>query len=111
MGLNVRYRARLNAVARMVPSTPARWLIALRWVAIAGMLATVVAAHLVAPALPTEPLVRTLAALAAVNVAWLVLVVWRPERGQATVGAQIAVDVVALALVLWSAGGLENPFA
>ena len=87
------------------------WLIRLRWIAVLGMLATLLLARRLAPALPLVPAGATLVAIALGNVGWL-LAVGRRDRSRAPlVAMQIAGDVVALGVMLWFTGGVENPFA
>lgn len=93
------------------PSEPARWLVTLRWMAIGGMLATVLAASRLVPALPTAALLGILGSLALVNVGWAMLHERLPEERADTVGVQIALDVVVLTALLWITGGVGNPFA
>jgi two-component system, sensor histidine kinase RegB len=88
------------------------WLIRLRWVAVAGMLVTTLVARRLVPALPTRPLLITVAAIAALNAFWMVWVYRRATSEQPPyMGPQIVGDVLALSVVLWFAGGVDNPFA
>lgn len=105
---------RVLAIARKSltsPSAPGRWLVGLRWIALAGMLATVFVASRLVPDLDVVPLYLLIGLLALVNVCWMVLVRRDPEERIASIGAQIAVDVVALGAILWFSGGVTNPFA
>lgn len=106
---------RVLAIARQSlatsPSAPGRWLVGMRWVAIAGMSATVFAAGKLAPELDTAPLFVLIGLLTLGNVGWTILVHRDPIDRPGTIGAQIAVDVVALAGILWFSGGVANPFA
>src|SRR5262245_16259952 len=88
------------------PETADLWLIRLRWVAIAGMLATTVVAERFVPRLDVLPLLAVLAGIAALNIAWTAL-----ARRRALVTLQLYVDVLALAAMLWFSGGAANPFA
>ncbi|WP_437673717.1 ATP-binding protein [Sorangium sp. So ce131] len=101
--------------------TADRWLIQLRWVAIAGMIATTVASRKLVPELRLGPLVLGIAAITAANLAWI----FRLFRARRLAGgegaarepardlarAQLVGDVIANAWMLWFSGGLENPFA
>jgi two-component system, sensor histidine kinase RegB len=97
--------------------TADRWLIQLRWTAIAGMVATTVASRKLVPDLRLGPLVAGIAAITLGNLAWT----WhvrrapRPAGGElparGLVRAQLVGDVLANAWMLWFSGGLENPFA
>ncbi|WP_437997466.1 ATP-binding protein [Sorangium sp. So ce185] len=101
--------------------TADRWLIQLRWVAIAGMIATTVASRKLVPDLRLGPLVLGIAAITVANLAWTYRVRHaRPldggepsarEPAQELARAQLVGDVVANAWMLWFSGGLENPFA
>ncbi|WP_437722895.1 sensor histidine kinase [Sorangium sp. So ce861] len=101
--------------------TADRWLIQLRWVAIAGMIATTVASRKLVPDLRLGPLVLGIAAITVANLAWTYRVRRaRPldgrepsarEPAQELARAQLVGDVVANAWMLWFSGGLENPFA
>ncbi len=88
------------------------WLIQLRWLALVGMTATVVVAHLLVPAMALTPLLLVLAAILSVNVGWMVAVRWATRDGAARwVAPQITLDAVLLGALLWWSGGLHNPFA
>lgn len=101
--------------------TADRWLVQLRWVAIAGMIATTVAGRKLVPDLRLGPLVLGIAAITLGNLAWT----WRVGRVPRSTGgelsarepvrelvhAQLVGDVIANAWMLWFSGGLENPFA
>lgn len=94
-----------------------RWLVQLRWVAIAGMAATILIAQRLVHGLELGLLFGTLAVVVIVNVGWHVVV--RREQGRTRGGAvmrtwvvpQILGDVVLLSAILWWAGGVHNPFA
>lgn len=116
-----------------------RWLVQLRWAAIAGMTATVVVARSFAPRLETTPLFLILGLITLVNLGWMVAI--RRAQSRAAEGApgfpdaaadlrpldgtppqasapashfveaQIIGDVLALTAMLWFAGGVLNPFA
>src|SRR5687767_13961824 len=75
--------------------TADRWLIALRWIAILGMLATSLIARRLVPDLDLEPLVTILAALAALYFGWRIAAHRRPGDAP-LVAVQVVVDVVTL---------------
>jgi two-component system sensor histidine kinase RegB len=85
-----------------------RWLVQLRWLALAGMTATVITARLLAPSLAVAPLAIVLAAIATLNVGWTLLL---RRSVKEWVAVQLAVDAILLAALLWFSGGLDNPFA
>lgn len=80
----------------------------LRWVAVVGMAATILAADSIAHDLRISALMSVLLGIAASNLVWLALTA-RP--GRRYVEVQLAVDVVSLGVMLWFAGGVTNPFA
>ena len=92
------------------------WLIRLRWLAIAGVLATVVLVpHVVGVRLEQRPLYLTTAGLALYNVGLIVIKRWIPQitTGRMLVAfanAQITLDLIFLTALLHFAGGIENPF-
>lgn len=95
-----------------------RWLVGLRWVAIAfGAVILPVANWWVGGALPTGALAATLAGVALYNGAFYVLThrmvgaATPPEAHVWLMHAQILCDLVALTAILHFAGGLENPFS
>lgn len=88
-----------------------RTLILVRWIAIAGQLAGVVATEAgLGLDLPLAPLLTAIGASAVLNLA---LSLWRPiprlNEGATTV--LLAWDTVQLAVLLYFTGGLDNPFA
>ncbi|WP_050435332.1 sensor histidine kinase [Chondromyces crocatus] len=97
--------------------TADRWLVQLRWAAIAGMLITTAAANALVPALDTVPLLGGITGIAVMNLVWT----WLGRRAVDTRAAgddprdlthlQIMGDVVALTWMLWFSGGIHNPFA
>ncbi|WP_437956702.1 ATP-binding protein [Sorangium sp. So ce119] len=101
--------------------TADRWLIQLRWVAIAGMIATTLASRKLVPDLRLGPLILGIAAITLANVAWTFWVRRARQRSggepsarepaQDLARAQLVGDVIASAWMLWFSGGLENPFA
>jgi two-component system sensor histidine kinase RegB len=106
----------LLSEVRLSDENADRWLVQLRWVAIAGISATVVVGARLAPGLEARPLALVIGALAVVNVGWLFVVRRRQAsdgpNGQhrRTVALQLTGDVLALTLLLWLGGGVENPF-
>jgi len=100
--------------------TADRWLIQLRWAAVAGMIATTAAGRALVPGLALGPLALGIAGITAMNLGWT----WAVRRAQPEaagpraalparelVGAQLAGDVLAVAWMLYFSGGIENPFA
>ena len=91
-----------------------RQFVALRWVAVAGVLASIAAAQTIfAIQVALAPVLATLAGVTACNLAfWL----WaRSDRRLARTGrtlayAQIATDLLGLTVLLHLTGGIENPF-
>ncbi|MBK6515061.1 MAG: HAMP domain-containing histidine kinase [Polyangiaceae bacterium] len=91
------------------PDDPSdRWLVLLRWVAVGGMAATILAADRFAEGLPITALMSVLLGIAATNLIWLALTA---RSGRRYVEAQLAADVLGLGAMLWFAGGVINPFA
>jgi two-component system sensor histidine kinase RegB len=89
-----------------------RWLIQLRWLALAGMTATVVVAGLLVPAMRLAPLLLVLGGIVLVNLGWMMAVRWAPRDGASRwAAAQITLDSALLGALLWWSGGLHNPFA
>ncbi len=97
-----------------------RWLVGLRFVAVGGMAATILAADRFVEGLEITGMMTVLLAIGASNVAWLTLL-WtrgRTQRkeeserptGRRYVELQLAVDVLSLGAMLWFAGGTTNPF-
>jgi two-component system sensor histidine kinase RegB len=106
-------RTRVLLAGTRPPSeeTADRWLIRLRWVAIAGMLVTTLVGLRLVPDLRMLPLLASITGIALLNGLWSFLV-WRAGPGQSPyLTRQIAVDVLSLSVVLWFAGGVTNPFA
>jgi len=111
-----RARGRVLFTGTRPPSeeTADSWLIRLRWVAVIGMLITTLVARRLVPALPTPPLLSTVAAIGALNAFWMLWMRRRSKRDREHppyMGPQIVMDVLALSVVLWFAGGVDNPFA
>jgi len=98
----------------------AAWLIRLRWVAVAGQLATIiVAAFVLRIPLALGPLLAIIAFTALTN-CWLTLSLRSmsplTERrlwidGAALLGAVMVIDLLSLTALLFFAGGAANPFA
>lgn len=89
-----------------------RTLITIRWVAVAGQLAALIAVHFgLGWALPMNAALAVIAASALFNVA---MNFRRPERGRLKEGeaaGYLAFDTLQLAALLYLTGGLTNPFA
>jgi two-component system sensor histidine kinase RegB len=98
-----------------------RWLVALRFVALAGMAITILGANRLVDGLDVTALMTVLAAIAGSNFVWLALLSGLPLPGRAErrgarpraryVEVQLCADVLALSAMLWFAGGVTNPFA
>ena len=97
----------------------ARWLIQIRWIAIAGIVfATLISCRLLHIRINEPALYAVAAVLAAYNTSFLVLL--RPIAKANTdrmyqivhriVSAQISLDLVMLTILLHFSGGIENPF-
>jgi len=93
------------------PSAPARWLVALRWVAILGMFITTIVARRLVPSLESGAVLVVLGCLTVVNMFWTAVVTIIEDAREPTVAAQLLVDVLGLSAVLWFSGGVGNPFA
>jgi two-component system, sensor histidine kinase RegB len=111
-----RRRWRLGALLSGPPAPSSesadRWLIQLRWLALAGMTATVVVARQLVPAMALTPLLLVLGGIVIVNASWMMAVRWAPRDGAPRwVAAQITLDAALLGALLWWSGGLHNPFA
>ncbi|MFT3769856.1 MAG: ATP-binding protein [Minicystis sp.] len=109
-------RPRLGVFLSAPLASPAqvkdRWLVQLRWLALAGMTATVITARMLVPGLRILPLLLVLGAVLATNLAWARLVRRAREQGSGDQRArQILFDAVLLTALLWFSGGLHNPFA
>ena len=88
-----------------------RQLINLRWLAVAGQLATILLTHFVfAIPLPLAPMLGVLAGLATLNVMTTPLLTRDRAVTNATIFATLLLDVAALATQLWLSGGATNPF-
>lgn len=88
-----------------------RWIIRLRWIALAGILCGALLAMLGPfPGVSWQVLLGTVAGAGVYN-----LVLWRRHRSRATRGTRAAVrqavvDMALLTVVLWAAGGMRTPF-
>ena len=87
-----------------------RWLISLRWVAMAGVLAAT--AFVLAGFFPgvAWPVLLAVVAGGSVYNYWLSRSTKEPERGRRAAVSQALVDLVMLTVVLWAAGGIASPF-
>lgn len=86
-------------------------LVQLRWLAVAGQLATILAVHFgMGVRLPLVPMLALLLALAALNI--VSMGVLRKRRGiaNAELFAALLLDVAALTVQLFLSGGATNPF-
>jgi len=97
-----------------------RWLVTLRWLAIAGIVAATTSATLLAIQLPVASILGVATAIAAYNLLFHFYsgTLQKCSAGTArlarlypVVHSQISLDLLALALVLHLSGGVENPFA
>ena len=85
-------------------------LVQLRWIAVAGQLATILAADLLlGVALPVARMLAVLAVLAGINVVALLTRRRWPVDRRALL-ATMLVDVACLTMQLWLSGGAANPF-
>lgn len=88
-----------------------RQLINLRWLAVAGQLATILLTHVVfAIRLPLAPMLGVLAGLVTLNLMTAPLLARERPVTNATIFAALLFDVAALATQLWLSGGATNPF-
>jgi two-component system sensor histidine kinase RegB len=88
-----------------------RTLVVVRWIAIAGQVATVLAVKFgFGMELPLDALLAAIAASAVLNLA---LTLWRPVQrlNEAATAVLLGWDIVQLAALLFFTGGLANPFA
>lgn len=108
--------ARLLTLGRRPPSITAaadnlRQLVQLRWLAAVGQLVTIlIVRYRLGVPLPVEPMVATVAALAAVNLVCVRLLRRRDVTNWALF-LSLVVDVGALTVQLYLSGGATNPFA
>ncbi|MCA9172913.1 MAG: HAMP domain-containing histidine kinase [Planctomycetales bacterium] len=94
-----------------------RWLLWLRWFAVAGQLATVlVVGQWLGIALPMAPLIAVIAVTTATNVFLEVWLRWNADRalapkiGSLLLTTVLALDLVSLTVLLYFTGGVANPF-
>ncbi len=88
-----------------------RTLVLVRWIAIAGQLATVAVVTLgLGIEVPLAPILVAIGASAVLNLA---LSLWRPvpRLNEGATAVLLAWDIAQLAALLFFAGGLDNPFA
>ena len=86
-------------------------LIALRWIAVAGQLATIlVTRYAFGIPLPLAPMLGVLAGLITLNVTTASLLRLDRPVTNATIFSALLLDVAALASQLWLSGGATNPF-
>lgn len=85
-------------------------LIQIRWLAVAGQLATIIVVQNTVGALPIWPVLGTVAASAALNTI-LTLGNFAQRIDENNAALHLAFDTVQLATLLWLTGGLSNPFA
>lgn len=100
----------LGSTTLPTQETADRWLIALRWVAVLGMLATSLLAKRLVPELRLDRLLAVLTGIGTLNFGWHILAARRIGKPP-MVSLQVAIDVVALTIMLWYSGGTANPFA
>lgn len=103
-----------NPQRRVSPATVAgknmRLLVQLRWIAVAGQLATILAVRFgLGVPLPLAPMLAVVAALALAN-SFARFVLYRRPIGQPAILMALLFDVAALSLQLFLSGGAENPF-
>ncbi|HUJ28219.1 MAG TPA: sensor histidine kinase, partial [Myxococcales bacterium] len=89
-----------------------RWIVRLRWGAVAGQVITIVVAgqFLLSP-LPVTAMLGVCGALAMVNVAVQAWLESGGRPGDAACALNLLADIAALTALLALAGGRENPFA
>ena len=88
-----------------------RQLIALRWLAVAGQLATILVTHFgYGIPLPLAPMLGVLAGLATLNVTTAPLLKLDRPVSNGAIFAALLIDVAALGTQLWLSGGATNPF-
>ena len=89
-----------------------RWIVRLRWLAVAGQLCTIViGARLVATPLPKTALLAVCSVVAAANLA---VELWLRRGGRPadrTSGLNLLFDICALTALLGLSGGVSNPFS
>ena len=86
-------------------------LVRLRWLAVAGQLATILLTHLVfGITLPLVPMLGVLGALVLLNIASIVRLRQARQITNAALLAELLLDVLALSAQLYFSGGATNPF-
>src|SRR4051812_45701769 len=95
--------------------TNLRWLLRLRWAAIAGQLFTIAVVRFAMDVpIPIAPLAVLLAVAALTNVAWYLRRRFRASGAPIsdwTIGGTMALDVLVLSGLLYFTGGPNNPFS
>lgn len=87
-----------------------RLLVQLRWIAVGGQLATILAVHFgLGVTLPLAPMLAVVVALVLAN-HWARRLLYRRPIGQPAIFLALLFDVAALTLQLHLSGGAENPF-
>jgi signal transduction histidine kinase len=101
------------------PAEQVGWLVRMRWMAVAGVVAATAIAWMLGLVARPAPLLGVAAAMAAANAFWHVrarrrlqaAAAARPGDGGALVAGQILLDLFALTVLLGLSGGADNPFA
>jgi len=89
-----------------------RWIVRLRWGAVAGQVITILfAARILREALPVAPLLAVCGALALVNLATHIWLLRGGNPTERAAGLNLLGDVLALTALLALSGGAYNPFA
>lgn len=107
-------RARSDMASDLSPAAGASWnmrlLVQLRWIAVVGQLATILAVRFgLGVPLPLLPMLAVVAALAAANLYARLMLLRRPV-GAGAIYLALLFDVVALTVQLHLSGGAYNPF-
>ncbi|WP_407938169.1 ATP-binding protein [Novosphingobium malaysiense] len=106
----------MRLIAPVPPTRSATWrnvllLLQLRWIAVFGQLATIVAvAQILDARLPLMPLLMAPLLLILVNFATASLLQRRQDFSQQELFAALVIDVLALCWQLYHSGGATNPF-
>ncbi len=89
-----------------------RWIVRLRWLAVAGQIATImVGSRMVATTIPEHALLLVCALLALVNGATQLWLLRGGQPTERTAGLHLLTDVTALTALLALSGGTSNPFS
>lgn len=105
-------RLDLPLSTRPAPEVALRWILRLRWVAVAGQTTTLLLVDkLLRAELPWTPLLLTIAVTVLSNVGLAFLLRWRLLLGRPLVTAILALDTLLLTCLLHWCGGPTNPFA